>query len=85
MRDLKYVMNKELGKFILIPDIGIAHSEIDGNWTSAGFVSFSTRDTDDCGNVLVKPTCYGKSVSLGLKCEEGDTEYMERSLMDRIY
>ena len=84
MRDMKYVMNKDLGKFLLIPDIGIAHSEVNGEWTSAGFVSFSTRDVDECENVLIKPTCYGKSVSLGLKCEDGDTEYMEVSLQHRL-
>ncbi len=83
MRDMKYVMNKEKGTFLLIPDIGMSHCDVPGEWTSAGFVSFSTRETDECGNVIVKPVCYGESVTLKLKSCKEDTHLMELAMKDR--
>lgn len=83
MRDMKYVMNREKGTFLLIPDIGMAHSDVPGDWTSAGYVSFSTNEKDDSGNTIVKPTCHGKSVSLGLTSHPDDTIFMEIGLKDR--
>ena len=61
---MKYVMNAEANRFVLIPDIGIMHSDIEDRgciWTSAGFVSFTIVD----GKLTA--TCFGESTSLKLK------------------
>lgn len=83
MRDMKYVMNREKGIFLLIPDIGMNHSDVPGNWTSAGFVSFNTDEKDEYGITIVKPRCHGKSVTLGLSSHPDDTRFMEISMKDR--
>lgn len=83
MKDMKYVMNAEEMKFVLIPDIGMNHSDIPGDWTSAGFVHFDSSEKDGCGNVVIKPKCYGKSVSLGLSCGENDQSIMEIAFKER--
>lgn len=81
MQVMKYVMNRAKGKFLLIP-LFMNHSEVHGDWTSAGFVSFKHK-VDEYGDILITPTCYGRSESLGLKSAEGDTSYLETALASR--
>ncbi len=83
MKDMKYVMNKDECKFLLIPDIGMKHSDVVGNWTSAGFVSFHFDGVDECGNPKITPVCYGESVSLGLKSHVDDSKLMFISMKNR--
>lgn len=82
MRKMKYVLNKDTGHFLLIPDIGMNHSSVPGNWTSAGFVSFDTNGRDDCGNVIVRPIVFGQSITLGLASRPEDAEIIYRGIKD---
>jgi hypothetical protein len=82
MREMKYVANVETGKFLLIPDVGMKHSDCPGNWTSAGFVTFNSRQKDEYGNAQVIPRCYGKSVSLGLVSRAEDSIIIFRGIRD---
>ena len=72
----KYVMNSESSpaRFVLIPDIGMKHSDIAGNWTSAGFASIGY----DNSTHRFMCDCYGESVSLGLTAGKEDNIIIER-------
>lgn len=75
MKRMKYVFNSKELKFVLIPEIGLAHNDISGEWTNAGMISFDISD-----GKRVKVSCYGKSVSLGLQAGEKDAEFIESVL-----
>lgn len=81
MHTFKYVFNKDTGKFLLIPDI-MAHSEVTGIWTNAGFVSIIVSDKDKYGDNIYKAICYGESISLKLKCdpEKEDSQVISKYL-----
>jgi hypothetical protein len=84
MKTMKYVLNSVNEQFVLIPDNGMQHTDIrgNGNWTNAGFVSFDTTTKDSCGNIIVKPHCYGKSVSLDLSCGDNDSAIIYKGIKD---
>lgn len=84
MRKMKYVLNSETKKFLLIPDNGMQHCEVGrlGNWTNAGFVDFETTARDEYGDVIVRPVCFGKSVSLGLESGPKDSDIIFRGIKD---
>jgi hypothetical protein len=71
MNTMKYVLNSHTGKFVFLPK-SMNHSDIYGVWSNAGFVNFDTNGRDECGNVVVKALCYGKSASLSLECGPED-------------
>jgi hypothetical protein len=83
MRKMKYVLNNRNDHFLLIPDIGMKHSDARGeSWTNAGFVNFDTSGRDECGNVIVKALCYGESVTLKLSSGLMDSEIITKALKD---
>lgn len=84
MRKMKYVLNSNTGHFLFIPDIGMQHSDVCHieKWTNAGFVDFDTSGRDECGNVIVRPICFGKSVSLGLESGIKDSEIIFQGMRD---
>lgn len=83
MRKMKYVLNVNTGHFLLIPDIGMQHSDVFGveKWTNAGFVNFDDA-RDECGNVVIIAICFGKSVSLNLESGPKDSEIISRAMKD---
>lgn len=73
---MKYVLNSESPcRFVIFPSF-MNHSDICGNWTSAGFIKFYEKDGS------VKIHCYGKSTSLGLSSDEEDTTIIQRQLSE---
>lgn len=78
MQSMKYVLNRNNGKFVLFPaEIGMKHKDINGNWTNAGFVRL-TIDYKGKGDIEVQ--CYGKSVSLNLCAGSEDADIISKSL-----
>jgi hypothetical protein len=43
--------------------------------TGAGFVSFTT-EVDSYGETIIKANAYGKSISLGIESQEGDSRIL---------
>ena len=83
MRNMKYVLNNETDEFVIIPDT-MHHSDVRGDWTNAGFIRFTTDEKDECGNIIIKPICWGESVSLQLKSrEDEDAAIIYRGMKDR--
>ena len=47
--------------------------------TGAGFVRFTT-EVDSYGETIIKVIAYGKSISLGIESQEGDSEILTRQI-----
>ena len=47
--------------------------------TGAGFVRFTT-EVDSYGETVIKVIAYGKSISLGIESQEGDSEILTRQI-----
>jgi hypothetical protein len=47
--------------------------------TGAGFVRFST-EVDNYGGTIIKVQAYGKSISLGIESQEGDSAILTRQI-----
>lgn len=78
MRKMKYVLNVQTMHFAIFPN-HMKHSDMVNNisdWTSAGFVVFETSEKDVYGEVIVRPICFGASVSLSLKAGEDDSRVL---------
>ena len=50
----------------------VGHNE---NATGAGFVRFTT-EVDSYGETIIKVIAYGKSISLGIESQEGDSRIL---------
>jgi len=77
---MKYVLEEESLRFVLIP-LHMKHSDIQGHWTSAGFVNIYQEDEKPEMSVY----CYGKSESLGLKISERDSMIIQNAIKEGIY
>jgi|WetSurMetagenome_2_1015567.scaffolds.fasta_scaffold06619_11 hypothetical protein len=80
MCKMKYVLNKDSLEFVLIPNIGMHHSDVRGNWTSAGFVNLVTDEKDEYGQSIIRPVCYGKSISLDLESHKEDEDIIYKGM-----
>lgn len=47
--------------------------------TGAGFVRFSI-EVDSYGEIIIKANAYGKSISLGIESQEGDSRILTRQI-----
>lgn len=47
--------------------------------TGAGFVRF-TAEVDSYGETIIKAIAYGKSISLGVESQKGDSEILTRQI-----
>jgi hypothetical protein len=47
--------------------------------TGAGFVRF-TSEVDEYGETVIKAKAYGKSISLGIESQEGDSAILTRQI-----
>ena len=55
----------------------VGHNE---NATGAGFIRFATEIDEYYGDIIVKVIAYGKSISLGIESQEGDSEILTRQI-----
>lgn len=86
MKKMKYVLNSENGHFLLMPsEVGMMHSDaFTEKWTNAGFVLFTANEKDECGNIIFRPECFGKSESLGLSHGLNDADIIYRGIKDNF-
>lgn len=62
----------------IIFSAAIQHKDMVGlneKCTGAGFVNFTT-EVDQYGETIIKANAYGKSVSLGIESQEGDSRIL---------
>lgn len=78
MTRMKYNLNCISGDFVLFP-ITVNHCDVRGNWSSAGFVSFSD-EIDEHGTKHIKANCFGRSDSLNLSSNLNDSSIISNYL-----
>ncbi len=78
MTKMKYNLNCLNEDFVLFP-ITVNHCDVKGNWSSAGFVTF-THERDEYGTTWTKANCFGRSDSLNLSSDEKDSSIISNYL-----
>lgn len=82
----KYIKTK--GNQIIVFSGLLTHSEFSHfEPKSAGFISIGTKKVEHNGNIHEEPdcTCYGDSVSLGIKADEGDSALARKQILGYIF
>ena len=80
---MKYVLNQNTKMYCIIPDY-MKHSDVKGNWTNAGMISFtSKKDSYDDDITIVE--CFGESISLNLKSNPTKDAHIINTSINIIY
>jgi hypothetical protein len=83
MCKMKYVLNRNSGRFLLFPEF-VGHSSVNNiGADSAGFLNLGF-ERDECKNPIPIVSCFGNSVSLKLTSHSEDSEIITRALRIRF-